>query len=74
MHLRLRLINKLYDKRSTKYTIANTYLAVMSLKDPEQNLLEQPPLLGSWPRMYTVVLVLHVILIVLFYLFSNAYA
>ena len=46
----------------------------MSFKDPNQSPAEQPPILGSWPRMYTVVLVLHVILIVLFYLFSNAYA
>lgn len=35
---------------------------------------EPPPILGSWRNMYIFVLVLHVLLIVLFYLFSNAYA
>lgn len=35
---------------------------------------ETPPVLGSWQNIYTVVLVLHVVLIILFYLFSNAYA
>lgn len=35
---------------------------------------ETPPVLGSWKNIYTVVLVLHVVLIILFYLFSNAYA
>ncbi len=35
---------------------------------------ETPPILGSWKNIYTVVLVLHVVLIILFYLFSNAYA
>jgi len=35
---------------------------------------ESPPILGSWSRIYGIVLVLHLILIVLFYLFSQAYA
>lgn len=35
---------------------------------------EEPPILGSWRNMYIFVLVLHVLLIVMFYLFSNAYA
>jgi len=35
---------------------------------------EEPPILGSWRSMYTVVIVLHVLLIILFYLFSKAYA
>jgi len=35
---------------------------------------ELPPILGNWSRMYTFVLVMHMILIILFYLFSNAYA
>lgn len=35
---------------------------------------ESPPILGSWSRIYGFVLVLHFILIVLFYLFSQAYA
>lgn len=35
---------------------------------------ELPPVLGSWPRMYAFVLLLHVALIVAFYFFSRAYA
>lgn len=35
---------------------------------------ETPPILGSWSRIYAVVLVLHVLLIILFYFFSRAYA
>ncbi len=35
---------------------------------------ETPPVLGSWRNLYAFVLVLHVLLIVLFYLFSQAYA
>ena len=32
---------------------------------------EPPPILGSWKRMYVVVLVLHAILIFCFWLFSQ---
>jgi hypothetical protein len=35
---------------------------------------ESPPILGSWSRIYGIVLMLHIILIVLFYFFSQAYA
>jgi hypothetical protein len=35
---------------------------------------EVPPLFGSWSRIYGFVLVLHFILIVLFYFVSQAYA
>ncbi|NJC24658.1 hypothetical protein [Neolewinella antarctica] len=35
---------------------------------------EEPPILGSWGRMYATVLVAHVVLIICFYLFSQAYA
>jgi uncharacterized membrane protein len=35
---------------------------------------ETPPIFGSWKNIYTVVIVLHLVLITLFYLFSNAYA
>lgn len=35
---------------------------------------ESPPIFGSWKNIYAVVLVLHFVLIILFYLFSNAYA
>ena len=35
---------------------------------------DAPPVLGSWRNLYALVLILHVILIVLFYLFSQAYA
>lgn len=34
---------------------------------------EAPPVLGNWRNVYTFVLALHVVLIVLFYLFSRAY-
>ncbi|MEM1359774.1 MAG: hypothetical protein AAGF89_16335 [Bacteroidota bacterium] len=39
--------------------------------DPDD---ETPPILGSWSNIYTFVLVLHVLLIIMFYLFSRAYA
>ena len=57
-----------------RHKLANNYLAPMSdpeLISPDD---ETPPILGSWKNIYTVVLVLHVVLIILFYLFSNAYA
>ena len=34
---------------------------------------DTPPVLGSWRRVYTVVLVLHLLLILAFYFFSRAY-
>jgi hypothetical protein len=34
---------------------------------------EKPPILGTWNRLYTVVLILHFILIILFYLFTIKY-
>jgi len=39
--------------------------------DPDD---ETPPVLGSWRNIYAVVLVLHILLIILFYFFSLAYA
>ncbi|NJO86607.1 MAG: hypothetical protein HC821_00505 [Lewinella sp.] len=35
---------------------------------------EEPPFLGSWKWVYWFVLGLHCLVIVLFYLFTNAYA
>jgi hypothetical protein len=35
---------------------------------------EPPPLLGTWPRVYTAVIGYLFLLIVLFYLFSRAWA
>jgi hypothetical protein len=35
---------------------------------------EAPPIFGSWSRIYGFVLVLNLLLIVLFYLVSQAYA
>jgi len=35
---------------------------------------ENPPVLGSWNNVYTFVLGLHALIIILFYLFSRAYA
>lgn len=34
---------------------------------------EKPPILGSWNRLYAFVLILHTILIILFYLFTIKY-
>ncbi|WP_173021441.1 hypothetical protein [Lewinella sp. W8] len=41
--------------------------------DPEPG-LDGPPVLGSWKNVYLFVLVLHAVIIILFYLFSQAYA
>ncbi|PPK85908.1 hypothetical protein CLV84_2820 [Neolewinella xylanilytica] len=34
---------------------------------------EDPPILGDWKTIYAIVLVLHLILLIAFYLFSRAY-
>jgi hypothetical protein len=34
---------------------------------------DAPPVLGSWQRVYTFVLVVHVLLLIGFYLMSRAY-
>ncbi|WP_420459780.1 hypothetical protein [Neolewinella sp.] len=38
--------------------------------EPDQ---DEPPILGSWRNMYLVVLLLHLCLLIAFYLFSRAY-
>ena len=45
------------------------------IKEAQQDELEveDPPILGNWKNMYTVVLVLHTLLIIAFYLISRAY-
>ena len=35
---------------------------------------EAPPILGSWPNLYAFVLIVHVVLITVFYLASLTYA
>ena len=41
---------------------------------PEEELeIDDPPILGSWRNMYLFVLILHLLLIIAFYLFSRAY-
>ncbi len=35
---------------------------------------EQPPIMGSWPRMYAFVLILHAVLIGVYYAISRLYA
>lgn len=35
---------------------------------------EEPPILGSWPRLYALVLVLHALLILVYYAISQYYA
>jgi len=46
----------------------------MSPNQPIPSTDDEPPVLGSWRNIYTFVLALHVVLIILFYLFSRAYA
>jgi hypothetical protein len=45
-------------------------MATQPLPDQEP----PPPILGSWRNMYIFVLVLHAVIIFLFYLFTHAYA
>ncbi len=35
---------------------------------------EQPPFLNSWNQIYAMVLIIHAVLIFLFYLFTEAHA
>jgi len=35
---------------------------------------EKPPIFKTWGQMYTFVLILHAIIIFLFYLFTNIYS
>jgi hypothetical protein len=35
---------------------------------------DRPPVLSSWNQIYAVVLILHAIIILMFYLFTHAYA
>jgi hypothetical protein len=35
---------------------------------------EGPPILGSWNRIYAFVLILHAVIIALFYFFTHAYS
>ena len=35
---------------------------------------EPPPIMGTWQRMYALVIVLHAFIIYLFYLFTHAYS
>lgn len=35
---------------------------------------EQPPVLSSWNQIYAFVLILHAVIILMFYLFTHAYA
>lgn len=35
---------------------------------------EQPPFLNSWNQIYVMVLIIHAVLIFLFYLFTEAHA
>ena len=46
----------------------------MSPNHPPGPTDDAPPVMGSWRNVYLFVLVLHVALIVFFYLFSQAYA
>ncbi len=49
----------------------------MSDQQPDIDTLpedEQPPILGSWRALYVLVIVLHFVLIGLFYWFTRTYA
>ncbi|WP_170110268.1 hypothetical protein [Flavilitoribacter nigricans] len=35
---------------------------------------ERPPILSSWKQIYAIVLILHALIILMFYLFTHAYA
>ncbi len=35
---------------------------------------DPPPIMGTWERMYTLVILLHAFIIFLFYLFTQAYS
>jgi hypothetical protein len=40
----------------------------------QEELDDRPPILGSWKNLYILVLVVHAIIIVLFYLITRAYS
>lgn len=35
---------------------------------------DKPPILGSWNRLYAFVLILHALIILLFYIFTRVYS
>lgn len=39
-----------------------------------QKLDEKPPVFATWNQMYAFVLILHAVIILLFYLFTKAYS
>ncbi len=47
----------------------------MEAKKPEETFIDAPPpIMGSWKRLYLFVLILHTLLIFVFYLFTKAYS
>lgn len=46
----------------------------MNPTEPTDNQEDRPPIFRSWNQMYLFVLVLHAIIIFLFYLFTQAYS
>ena len=48
----------------------------MSLPETKQNQVEEdkPPIFRSWNQLYAFVLVMHAIIILLFYLFTHHYS
>lgn len=47
----------------------------MALENPEKTTKETPPpIMGSWKRLYWFVLILHTIIILLFYIFTKVYS
>ena len=43
-------------------------------KTPPSSEEGEPPILGSWPRLYALVLVVHAILIAIYYAISQWYS
>ena len=44
------------------------------MKQPVRPPEDPPPILGSWNRLYTAILILHLLILIGFYLFSHHYA
>ena len=43
-------------------------------KTPEDLVEDRPPIMGSWKRLYWLVILLHTVIIFLFYLFTTYYS
>jgi hypothetical protein len=47
----------------------------MQTEKPEETFIDEPPpILGSWNRLYIAVLVIHALIILTFYIFTQIYS